>query len=62
MAEILIGVEITQQEADVFRKMRESGCFDLKDANCTLNFDKKGRLLKIEKRLFTDFSLQRLDQ
>ena len=55
MAEILIGVEITAKEADCFRKMREAGVFEIVDGNCTLNFDKRGVLAKIEKKIYTAF-------
>lgn len=49
MAEILIAVEITHQEAAVFRSMREQGAFDIKDGTVSLNF--KGgifRSMKVE--------------
>ena len=56
---LLIGVEITPQEADVFRKLREAGVFELRDGNCTLHFSKLGQLLKIDKHTFSTFqSLQ----
>jgi hypothetical protein len=58
MSEVLIGVEITAQEADVFRKMRETGCFELRDANCTLHFSKTGKLLRVEKKLYTSFDFE----
>lgn len=51
----LVAVEITAQEADVFRKMREVGCFDVIDGNCVLNFDRNGKLAKIEKKLYVAF-------
>lgn len=57
MADLLVAVEITSQEADVFRKMRETGCFEIKDGNCTLHFSHLGKLLKIQKNLSTSFSL-----
>jgi hypothetical protein len=52
MPELLIGVEITAREAEVFRKMREFGAFDLCDANVTLHFGPSGRLLKIDKHTY----------
>ncbi len=55
MANLLIAVEITPLEADVFRKMRETGVFDLKGGNATLHFDPQGRLKSIEKKLLTFF-------
>lgn len=55
MANLLIAVEITNQEADIFRKMRETGCFDIKDGSCTLHFGKNGNLLKLDKHLYTGF-------
>ena len=54
--EVLIGVEITAQEADVFRKMREAGVFELRDGNATLHFSKTGTLLKLEKHTFATYT------
>lgn len=51
----LIAVEISDIEADVFRKMREAGCFDVIGGKCVLNFDTYGKLSKIEKTLYTPF-------
>jgi hypothetical protein len=56
MAELLIAVEITEQEADCFRKMRESGAFDIKDGSVTLHFSHTGKLLKLEKKISTSFT------
>lgn len=56
MPEVLIAVEITPLEALIFRRMRESGIFDIRDGNATLHFSKTGKLLKIEKHLYTAFN------
>ena len=56
MSEILIAIEITAQEADVFRKMRENGVFELRDGNATLHFSKTGQLLKLDVHSFKSFT------
>lgn len=56
MAGLLIGIEITPREADTFRKMRETGVFDICDGNVTLHFNKVGFLLKIDRHLYTGFT------
>lgn len=50
---LLIAVEITEQEAELFRFMREAGIFDIREGNATLHFSKTGKCLKIEKNLYT---------
>jgi hypothetical protein len=56
MSDLLIAVEVTNQEADVFRKMRESGSFEIRDGSVTLHFGHSGRLIKLERKLSTTFS------
>ena len=56
MTDLLIAVEITPQEADVFRKMRETGCFDIRDGSVELHFGKTGRLLKLQRKLSTGWT------
>lgn len=53
MLEILIPIEITEQEAQVFRIMREAGVFNLKNGSATLNFTKTGMLRSIKTELMT---------
>ncbi len=58
-----IGIEVTAEDATLFRLfmkhynifkfMADEGVFDVKRGNVTLNFDKHGELLSIDKHLFS---------
>ena len=58
--EVLIPIEISEREADVFRKMREGGCFTIYNGSVTLHFDGQGILTMIDRHLVQRFKVDNL--
>ena len=49
----LIPIELTEQEAIIYRNLREAGVFDTKNGVITLNFNAEGVLTEIRRNVLT---------
>jgi len=48
-----INVELTEEEATLYRKLREAGVFDTKNGTLVLNFDSSGTLTEVRRNVLT---------